>query len=154
MFFADPVEAFRNVGRALVPGGRLALLVWQPLSANEWFREIVGAFSAGRSMPTPPPDAPGPFALSDPGRTRALLSQAGFDDIEIRPLAEPMWFGRDADDAVTFIRGTAGWMLNGLDQRTRDRALRDLQNSAEAHLTDDGIAFGSATWLVTARRRG
>jgi SAM-dependent methyltransferase len=154
MFFADPVEAFRNVGRALVPSGRLTLLVWQSLPANEWFREIVDAFSAGRSMPTPPPDAPGPFALSDPVRTRAILGQAGFDDIEILPLSEPMWFGRDANDAVTFIRGTAGWMLDGLDEGARDRALRDLRDSAEAHLVDDGVAFGSATWLVTARRRG
>jgi SAM-dependent methyltransferase len=36
MFFADPVQAFRNIARALVPRGRLVLLVWQSASANEW----------------------------------------------------------------------------------------------------------------------
>jgi SAM-dependent methyltransferase len=153
MFFADPVEAFGNIARALVPGGRLALLVWQPPSANEWFSEIVTTFAAGRSLPAPPPEAPGPFSLADPQRTRGILEQAGFTDVEIRPLAEPMWFGRDADAAVEFIRGIAGWMLEGLDEQARADALRALHRTAEAHLTDDGVEFGSATWLITARRR-
>ena len=29
MFFADPVAAFANVGRALRPAGRLVMMVWQ-----------------------------------------------------------------------------------------------------------------------------
>ncbi|MGR6917476.1 hypothetical protein ACU635_24840 [[Actinomadura] parvosata] len=29
MFFADPVAAFANIGRALRPGARLVQLVWQ-----------------------------------------------------------------------------------------------------------------------------
>jgi len=154
MFFADPVQAFRNIGRALVPRGRLVLLVWQPVSANRWFSEIVGAFAAGRPMPAPPKDAPGPFGLADPDRTRAVLSDAGFQDVEIRPMAEPMWFGRDADDAVAFIRGLLGWMLEGLDEGAQDRAVGDLRRTAQRHVTDAGVEFDSATWLVTARRQG
>jgi SAM-dependent methyltransferase len=151
MFFADPVEAFGNVAQALVPGGRLVMLVWQPLQANEWFTAIVDAFAAGRSLPAPPPDAPSPFSLADPDRTTTLLGTAGYQEIDIRPMAEPMWFGRDADDAVTFIHGVSGWMLEGLDEEARARALLDLRNAAEAHLTEDGVEFGSAIWLITAR---
>jgi ubiquinone/menaquinone biosynthesis C-methylase UbiE len=36
MFFSDPVAAFRNIRRALRPGGRLVLLVWRELKHNEW----------------------------------------------------------------------------------------------------------------------
>src|SRR5699024_12080336 len=36
MFFADPVAAFGNVARALRPGGRLVMLVWQAREHNEW----------------------------------------------------------------------------------------------------------------------
>src|SRR6516225_10366923 len=36
MFFADPVAAFGNVGHALRPGGRVALMVWQARDRNEW----------------------------------------------------------------------------------------------------------------------
>ena len=36
MFFADPIAAFRNIGGALRPGGRLIMMVWQAHEANEW----------------------------------------------------------------------------------------------------------------------
>lgn len=152
MFFADPVAAFTNLGRALRPGGRLTLLVWQAPAANEWISEIMRTFSAGRQLPTPPPGAPGPFSLADPERIREVLEAAGFVDVQVRPLAEPMWFGRDADEAVDFIHGVAGWILDGLDEAARARALEDLRNSAGAHCTSAGVEFGSATWLVTGRR--
>src|SRR5947208_10200043 len=70
MFFGNPVVALTNVARALRPDGRLVMLTWQALPANEWIRELSGALAAGRSLPTPPPGAPGPFALSDPDRVR------------------------------------------------------------------------------------
>jgi ubiquinone/menaquinone biosynthesis C-methylase UbiE len=34
MFFADPVAAFRNMGGALRPGGRLVFACWAPLAEN------------------------------------------------------------------------------------------------------------------------
>jgi ubiquinone/menaquinone biosynthesis C-methylase UbiE len=34
MFFADPVAAFRNIGRALKPGRRLVFARWAPLAEN------------------------------------------------------------------------------------------------------------------------
>jgi SAM-dependent methyltransferase len=34
MFFADPVAAFRNIGGALKPGGRLVFACWAPLAEN------------------------------------------------------------------------------------------------------------------------
>ncbi|TFV81434.1 methyltransferase domain-containing protein [Blastococcus sp. CT_GayMR20] len=152
MFFADPVAAFTNIGRALVGGGRLVLLVWQTPAANEWFREIAGSLAPGRPLPTPPPGVPSPFSLADPDRVRTILGTAGFGEIDVTGVAEPEWFGRDVDDAVSFIHGLAGWMLEGQDDDARARALADLRRSAERHLTEDGVEFGSAAWLVTARR--
>jgi SAM-dependent methyltransferase len=36
MFFTDPLAAFANIARALHPGARFALLVWQDSSRQEW----------------------------------------------------------------------------------------------------------------------
>lgn len=152
MFFADPVAALANVGRALVPGGRLVLLVWQAAAANEWITEITTALAAGRPLPTPPPGAPGPFSLADPVRIRQLLTAAGHRQVEVEGLEEPEWWGADPDDAMTFVLGLAGWMLDGLDPDARDRAVADLRRRVEAHAGPDGVEFGSAAWLVTARR--
>jgi SAM-dependent methyltransferase len=151
-FFADPVAAWTNIAGALRPGGRLAMLAWQPPAANEWIGLIVAALAAGRTFPLPPPGTPGPFAFGDPDAARTLLASAGFVDVELTPLAEPMWFGRDADDACAFVLGVSGWMLRGLDDDARERALAALRRTVEEHATDSGVEFGSAMWLVTGRR--
>ncbi|MCV2487954.1 class I SAM-dependent methyltransferase [Geodermatophilus sp. YIM 151500] len=151
-FFGDPVAAFANIGAALAPAGRLALLVWQAPSRNEWFQQIVGAFLAGRPVPVPPPGSPGPFAFAEPDHVRTVLRAAGFGEIRVRPLTEPEEFGRDVDDAVAFVLGVAGWMLEGLDEDGRAHAVETFRRAAEAHATEDGVVFGSATWLITARR--
>ena len=153
MFFADLTAAFTNLGRALVPGGRLALIVWQPLAANEWIREISGALAAGRDLPSPPPDGPGPFSLSEPDRVHTILAAAGFTDIDLEATEAGMWFGADADDAHRFVLGLAGWMLEGLDGAGRARAVDGLRATMAAHETADGVLFGSAAWTVRATRR-
>jgi len=152
MFFGDPVAAFTNIGRALRPGGRLVMLAWQGPGPNEWVRELSGALAGGRDLPAPPPDAPGPFALADPGRTRTLLASAGFADVTLDPLHRPMWFGSDPDDAHRFVLGLLGWMLDGLDGTGRERALDALTATLAAHAGPDGITFASAAWLIRAQR--
>jgi SAM-dependent methyltransferase len=152
MFFGDPVAAFTNIGRALRPGGRLVMLAWQGPGPNEWVRELTSALAAGRTLPAPPPDAPGPFALADPGRTSTLLASAGFSDVRLDALHGPMWFGSDPDDAHRFVLGLLGWMLDGLDDTGRERALNALRATVTAHAGTDGITFASAAWLIRAVR--
>jgi SAM-dependent methyltransferase len=152
MFFGDAPAAFGNLARALRPGGRLVLLVWQPLPRNEWVQAFFTALAAGRDLPAPPPDAPSPFSLGDPDRVRRLLTGAGFAEPEIEGLEEPMYFGADADDAHGFIAGLLGWMLEGLDVHGRARALDALRDTMEEHETGDGVLYRSATWLVTTQR--
>jgi SAM-dependent methyltransferase len=151
MFFGDHVAAFGNIGRALRSGGRLVLVTWQPLAGNEWIREISRALAAGRDLPTPPPDA-GPFSLSDPDRVRALLASAGFADVELEGTTAGMWFGNDADDAHGLVLGLMGWMLGGLDDAGRRRAIDALHATMAAHETPDGVLFESAAWTIQATR--
>lgn len=152
MFFADKAAAFANIGRALRPSGRLVLLVWQSVPANEWIREIGAALAAGRVRPEPPPDGPQPFSLSDPARTRSLLVASGFVEVQVEAVRSPMRFGDDADDTLPFLVGQLGWMLDGLDDSGRRRAVDNLHSLLRAHEGPDGVTFGSACWLVRAER--
>lgn len=152
MFFGDRVAGLANVGRALRPGGRLALLTWQPLAANEWIREFSTALAAGRALPAPPPDAPGPFTLADPDVIHSVLRAAGYRDVAVDAATAPMWFGHDAADAFRLLSGLLGWMLTGLDEPGRDRALDALRATVAAHETPGGVVYGSATWIVRATR--
>jgi hypothetical protein len=63
-----------------------------------------------------------------------------------------MWFGTDAADAQRFILGLVGWMLAGLDESGRRQALDDLRTTVEAHVTAEGVVFGSAAWVIQAAR--
>jgi SAM-dependent methyltransferase len=152
MFFGDPVAAFSNVRRALRPEGRLVLLVWRSPRENEWIREIRSSLAAGRDLPVPSPDAPGPFSLADPGRARDILEKAGFSDVALEATTAPIWFGEDAYDAEAFLIGLTSWMLDGLDDDGRARARHALRTSLGRHETSDGVVYGSAAWLIAAGR--
>jgi len=152
MFFGDPIAAFANLHRALRPAGRLTLLTWQGVTDNEWLSAFRAAAAVGRDLPTPPSDAPGPFALADPDRVRAILEAAGFADIAFQSLHEPMSFGPDPDDAFDFVSGLTGWMREGLDKPDRDAALAALRTTITEHTDDHGVTYQSATWIIQARK--
>jgi SAM-dependent methyltransferase len=154
MFFGSPVAAFQNIGRALRPRGRLALLSWQEPKRNEWVMALRSALSVGRAIPEPPADAPDAFGLADPGRVRAILLEAGFIDIDLKEINEPMYFGSDSGDAFAFLRtlGFTQGMLKDLDDTSKARALEELQATLTAHQTPEGVLLDSRAWLITAQR--
>lgn len=154
MFFGDPVAAFANIGRALRPGGSLAMLAWRDLTENDWLVELRGALAAGRDLPTPPPGVPGPFSFADPEIARARLETAGYRDVRFSALDEPMCFGRDADDAYSFLStfGITRGLTHDLDEDSRAASLAAMRKLVEAHETPDGVLLSSAAWLIEATR--
>jgi ubiquinone/menaquinone biosynthesis C-methylase UbiE len=143
MFFADPPAAFANLARALRPGGRLVLLVWQDRDRNEWYSILHDAVAPGT---TPPPAGPH-FSLGDPGRTRALLEDAGFGDVEFTELREPVCYGPDAATACEFALG----LKDVQELQPTEGAATRLRDAFAAHETPDGVLLGARTWIVTAR---
>ena len=154
MFFLDPVAAFTNIAAALRPGGRVSFLVWQSVAANEWVSAMRDALAVGRDLPVPPPGAPSPFGLADTDFTRRVMTEAGFTDIAFAESARPWRLGSDADDAYGFVTGlrVIKMMLEDLDDALKTQALDNLRATAAAHETPDGVFFGSAAWVITARK--
>lgn len=155
MFFDDPVAAFANIRRALSPGGRLVLLVWQPVERNPFIHRVLEALTPDRETPLPPADRPSPVALGDPDRVRAVLAAAGYAEVTIDGVERPMHLGDDPDDAVAFVGGQHAGLLEGLDAARRERAVARLHADAVAHHEPGaGVRYGSAAWLVRARAAG
>lgn len=155
MFFNDPVAAFANIGRAVRSDGTLALLAWRSLPENEWLMALRGALALGRDLPTPPPDAPTPFSLADPERVRGILGAAGFDDVELTAIDEPMDLGADASDALEYAKnmGIVQGLSEGLDDDARAQAMSNLATLFAERERAEGVLISSAAWLISARRR-
>lgn len=152
MFFSDRDKAFANLARSTKPGGRLVMLVWRGLESNQWLRDIFGAISAVRPMPAPPAGAPGPFALSDAGYVRSLLSGAGWSAVALEALDEQLSFGLDADRATSFMTGQMDWVFATLDDQEKREATANLRAVMARGLGAEGVMLSSGAWLVTALR--
>ena len=154
-FFGDPVAALRNIGRAVRPGGRLVLLAWADLGANPWVGKLRAALAAGREMPDPPPNAPGPFGWADPDYARDVLAQSGWIDAQFTEIKEPVRLGDDPDDAFAFVSqlGFTLGLLADLDSIARDESLRRVRSVLADAMTDDGVTLPSVSWLIQAQRR-
>jgi SAM-dependent methyltransferase len=153
MFFADPVAAFTNIAKALGAEGRIALLTWRDLAQNAWLSELRDALAAGRTLGGPPADAPGPFGLARREHVVQVLTDAGFVDVELEELAEPVRFGRDADDAYSFVStlGITRGLTHDLDESAKAGALDAVRRMLAEHETDEGVLLDGAAWLITAR---
>jgi SAM-dependent methyltransferase len=154
MFFADPVAAFANIGRAVRPGGRLLVMVWQDLAHNDWASTMRTVLGAGRQLPEPPPGAPGPFSWADPATAERVLGDSGWGDLTVDAVPGDFNVGPDVDEAFAFIRGMGitTSLLADLDEPTKERTLGELRAVLAEHVTTNGVVFASSAWLVGARR--
>jgi SAM-dependent methyltransferase len=156
MFFDDPQAAFANVGRALRPGGRLAVLSWQPAARNEHLAVPIRAIAPVIGSPelAPGGDGPGPFSLADPEHVRRLLLRAGFNDVQVAHLTEPMTVGVDLDDALGYYLRTpvARELCAAATAQTVAAATDRLRETLARYCTEDGVQLSGAALLVTAHR--
>ncbi|HET8617780.1 MAG TPA: class I SAM-dependent methyltransferase [Acidimicrobiales bacterium] len=154
MFFADPVAAFANIGRALAPGGRLAFACWQDEAANDWLRIPAEVLAEHVGHTEPVPGAPGAVSLADPERVRAMLGAAGFAGVAVADAPAPMWLGADAAEAYERVAtsGMTRTALEGKDPAAVSAALDALRAAIAGLVRGEGVSVPARAWLVTARR--
>jgi SAM-dependent methyltransferase len=156
MFFADPVAAFRNLHRALVPGGRLAFACWRAARDNEWMWVPVAAAARHIAIAAPAPHAPGPCALADAERTRGLLLEAGFAEVELTGADHPVSLGgaRSLDEAADFLLevGPVARALREAGGAETEAVRAAIRDAIAPYTSESGVALGGAIWIVTARK--
>ncbi len=155
MFFDDPVGAFRNLARALQPGGRLAFVCWGPLEDHPWFALPLQDGIERLGPPEPRPRrAPGPLALSEPDYTREILSAAGFTDPQIDQVRSwlPGAASAREEAALACQIGLLARLLRerDADGATRQLLVEELEDRLAPYLTADGIRLPALLHLVTA----
>jgi SAM-dependent methyltransferase len=95
-YAASVVNALSEARRVARPGGFVVIATW----GRPGDCEAAGHLKAlGALMPPPPPGAPGPFALSDEAKLKALASEADLTPIAVVDVDCP-WLYRDLDTAL------------------------------------------------------
>lgn len=157
MFFADPVPALAHLLTALRPGGRLVFVCWRAPRDNPWaMAPLVAARKAlGINPPPADPLAPGPFAFADGERTRSLLAEAGFADIELQRVDAPIAIGatpRAAAEAAVRVGPTAR-LVREVGAEHVPAIVQAIERELAVHAATDGqVSLGGSTWVVSALR--
>ena len=158
MFFANPVAALRNVREALLPAGRLVMVVWRSKVENDWVyraQAITERFVTKPEEYDEPTCGPGPFSMANADTTSGILLSAGFKEVSLRRHDEPIVIGRDLDEAVDFVMsiGPAGEILRLAGERAA-HLHRPVAEALRDGLADwagpDGVTAPASTWIVTA----
>ncbi len=159
MFFSDPVRAFANLAGATRRGGRLCLAVWRRAGEVPLFDVPLGLVRAaydraGIAYEPPSPDV-GATSLGDRDKTRALLEDAGWVDVEFTDHDEPTYLVGPAalEDAVEEAMTFAGLRLVMKDRSKGDTevARRALTEGLRPYHDGTGVALPTGFLIVSAR---
>jgi SAM-dependent methyltransferase len=160
MFFANPVQAFRNIAGSLQPGGRLVAAVWRRKLDNEWLYRAEQAVEKYLEEPEEPQDVrcgPGPFSMANPDTVSEQLQIAGFEWPTFTRCDISLKIGNDLDHAVTFNMaiGPAAELLRICPADEVDRLRPKVQEEIRGVLADyvepDGVVRAPAsTWIISA----
>ncbi|MET3805464.1 SAM-dependent methyltransferase [Nakamurella sp. UYEF19] len=153
MFFTDPTAAFAHIAHAMRPGATFIQLVWQDSSRQEWHVAIRRALSPDGPVSSATSTASVAFSMPDPAEVGAILTGAGFVDVRVSPVDEPVYYGADGEGALRAIQslGMTERILRDLDTISAARGLGRLQRLLDVR-NQDGVWFESSAWLVSARR--
>lgn len=158
MFFADPAAAFANSRKALKPGGRMAFICWAPVPGNEWITLPMAAALQHLPRPEPmPPNAPGPFGLSDRDYVEQVLKQAGYTNVNVASFQPTMRFGHGmARERVADFFIDAGPVSRLLIDASPELTETVRASMAEAIMPlydGETVNLGASCWIVTASNR-
>jgi SAM-dependent methyltransferase len=158
MFFADPVAAFRNIGGAIKPGGRLVFACWGPLAENRHWLIAYDVAVRHLGPPAPKPaNEPGPMAFADLDYIRGILDNAGFTEITVDRAHPTITGGTPAEEArQALAMGPTARLIDekNPDEATRENLARDLEAAfaAAAEAGSGEIRLPGTIFLVSARR--
>jgi SAM-dependent methyltransferase len=147
-YAADVSAALAEARRVLRPGGLLAMLVWGPQEECEIASHL---FALRPLMPPPPPSAPGPFALSEPGALRTLVAGAGFDVEMVADAAGPFVYPSEA----VALRGlmSSGPCVNVARQAGQQAVASAIRDAIAPYRRGDGSYRFENTWRFAIGRK-
>ena len=148
-FIPDVQLALAEVRRVLKPGGRFGAVVFSAVERNP-FRaapQAIASRLAGRRFPE---SGPGQWALNDPITLRDAFQQAGFREVDVRPVPFVYRFPSLAD-ALRNLEEAQPPLVRLLDELSEDdraTAWAEIKQTLQPFVGPDGFAAPSEALLV------
>jgi len=151
MFFGDRQAAIHEMLRVLVPGGRLAIAVWDALENTEAYPEVVelleraaGAAAANALR--------APFVLGDAGQLRSLVSTSGGNSIEVSTVGGTARFPSVRAMVEADLRGWLPVMGVTLNESLVEHILQEAETVLGGYVTTAGsVEFAVSALVLTAK---
>jgi SAM-dependent methyltransferase len=141
-FPADRARAFRELRRVLAPGGRSVVATWRPRVENALHEALAAV--ARRHFGV---DQDRRYSLGDAGELRALLGDAGFDDVRVVTVTRSERF---VDFPYRASAMAVGCDLSSVSERALEAFEADARAAVAPFLGDGALVAPSATNLATA----
>jgi len=142
IYFPDQQRALAEMRRVLVPGGRVAAIVYSTPDRNGFFSLPVSIVRRHARLGSPLPGQPGPFSLGGPGVIEEAFTRAGFVSVKAERIAAPLRM-KSAAECLRFEKESFGalhQMLSSLDEAGRDAAWAEVGNALQDfERADDGF---------------
>lgn len=154
MFFTDRAAALNEMLRVLVPGGQLAIAVWDSLEHTPAYARAVGLLER-MAGPAAARALSAPFGMGDRTALEELMLQAGVEGVDGTTL---MGKARFPSLRVMVEADLRGWLpVMGVD--LEEPLILDILAKAEedlgAYVTSDGrVEFDSPAHIVSGRKPG
>ena len=155
MFFGQPAPTFRHLRRSMRSGGRCVFACWRTPRDNPWaMTSLAAARSAMGITPAPAdPYAPGPFAFADEERLRAILSSAGFQNIDVQRFDAAVSLGATpraaAENAVRI--GPTSRLVREVGTENLPIIVAAIESAFQPLAAADGqVSLNGSVWIVAA----
>jgi SAM-dependent methyltransferase len=152
MFFTDRQQALREMLRVLVPGGRLAVAVWDSLENTPAYADEVALLE--RIAGKPAADAlRAPYMLGDRKELTALFTKAGVASVDIATHTGTAKFPSIRSIVEADLRGWLPVMGVTLSEEQISRILTEAEVALRAYLTAEGsVEFASPAHIITGTK--
>ncbi|MEO8567076.1 MAG: methyltransferase domain-containing protein [Betaproteobacteria bacterium] len=155
MFFSQPSAAFSHLRKSLRTGGRCVFACWRRPRDNAWAMTPLSAALQALGVTPPPsdPEAPGPFAFADEERLRTILSDAGFDNIDLQRFDAALFLGPTARAAAegAVQMGPLSRLVREVGAEHLPIIIDAIERTLAPLAAPNGhISLNGSTWIVAA----